>query len=282
VTKDTTWTTEIHPRTGWLDLQLSQVWAYRDLVFLFVKRDFVASYKQTILGPFWFFIQPVFSTIVYTVIFSQIAKIPTDGVPPTLFYMTGITAWNYFADCLTKTSSTFTANAAIFGKVYFPRMIVPISIVISNLVKFGVQFFLLISLILFYYLKGASIAPNIWILTTPLLLIIMAGIGLGFGILISSLTTKYRDLQYLMSFGVQLLMYASPIVYPLSMLEGKMRVIALMNPMTPIIETFKYAYLGGKEINFLYLGYSFLTMVVLLIVGLIIFHKVEKKFMDTV
>ena len=235
------WTHIIKARSGWFDLKLSEIWAYRYLIWVFVKRDFVAAYKQTILGPFWFFIQPVFSTIVYTVIFNNIAKLPTDGIPPALFYLAGITAWNYFSDCLNKTSSTFISNVAIFGKVYFPRMIVPISVVISNLIKFGVQFLLLLGLLLFYHLKGANVNPNIWVLITPLLIIIMAGMGLGFGIIISSLTTKYRDMQYMMAFGVQLLMYATPVVYPLSFLHGNLRTIALLNPMTSIIEAFKYA-----------------------------------------
>lgn len=276
------WTHIIKARTGWFDIKLSELWAYRDLIFLFVRRDFVSTYKQTLLGPFWFCVQPVFSTLVYTLIFSRVAQIPTDGIPPALFYMTGITAWNYFSDCLAKTSSTFTANAGIFGKVYFPRMTVPVSLVISNLIKFGIQFLLLLGFIAFYYLKGANVGLNSWVLLTPLLLIIMAGLGLGFGIIISSLTTKYRDFQYFMGFGVQLLMYATPIVYPLSILDGKFRIIALLNPMTSIVETFKYAYLGGSEVNILYLGYSFFIMILLLLIGILIFHKVEKTFMDTV
>ena len=276
------WNYIIHARANWFDLKLSQLWAYRDLILLFVKRDLVSIYKQTILGPFWFLIQPVFSTLVYTLIFNKVAKIPTDGIPPTLFYMAGITAWNYFSDCLNKTSSTFNANAAIFGKVYFPRLIIPLSVVISNLIKFGIQFLLLMGFIAFYYIQGADLHLNRWILFTPVLILMMGGMGLGSGIIISSLTTKYRDLQYLMAFGMQLLMYATPVVYPLSILHGKLRMIALLNPMTSIIETFKYAYLGGTEVNFLHLGYSFLIMIMLLISGLLIFNKVEKTFMDTV
>ena len=276
------WSHNIHARTGWFDLKLSQLWEYRDLIFLFVKRDFVSAYTQTILGPLWFFIQPVLSTLVFTLIFGKVAKIPTDGIPPPLFYMAGITAWNYFADCLVKTSSTFTANAAIFGKVYFPRMVVPLSIVISNLIKFGIQFSLLLVYIVYYYLKGASVHLNSWVLFTPVLIIMMAGTGLGFGIIISSLTTKYRDLQYFLAFAVQLLMYATPVVYPLSILHGKLRMLALLNPMTSIIETFKHAYLGGGEINFMHIGYSFFMMIIFLILGLAIFNKVEKTFMDTV
>ena len=265
-----------------MDIQLAELWAYRDLVFLFVKRDFVSLYKQTILGPFWYFVQPILSTLVFTLIFGKVAQIPTDGIPQPLFYMAGITAWNYFADCLNRTSSTFTANAAIFGKVYFPRMVIPLSIVISNLIKFGIQFLLLLLCMAYYFFQGANVHPSTYIFITPILVIMMAGLGLGFGILISSFTTKYRDLQYFLSFAVQLLMYATPIVYPLSVLHGKLKMLALLNPMTSIIETFKYAYLGGGEINFLYLGYSFFTMVTLMVAGLLIFHKVEKTFMDTV
>jgi lipopolysaccharide transport system permease protein len=276
------WTDVIQSQTKWFDFHLDQIWQFRDLLFLFVKRDFVAVYKQTILGPLWFFIQPIFSTIIFTVIFGTVAKIPTDGMPPTLFYMAGITAWNYFADCLNRTSTTFTANAGIFGKVYFPRMIVPISNVISSLIKFGIQFLLFLVFVAFYYFKGASFHPNRWMFFTPVLLLIMAGIGLGFGIIISSLTTKYRDLQYLMGFGVQLLMYATPIVYPLSILHGKLRIIALLNPMTPIVETFKYAFLGGGGVNLIHLGYSVFIMFLLLFLGLLIFNRIEKSFMDTV
>lgn len=276
------WTHIIRARTNWFNFELNQIWHFRDLLFLFVRRDFVAVYKQTLLGPLWFFLQPVFSTLIYTVIFGKVAKIPTDGIPSVLFYMTGITAWNYFSDCLNRTSSTFISNAGIFGKVYFPRMIVPLSNVISSLIKFGIQFLLLLVFIAFYYFKGANVHPNAWALLTPLLILIMAGMGLGIGIIISSLTTKYRDLQNFMGFGVQLLMYATPVVYPLSMLHGKLRTIALLNPMTPIVETFKYAFLGGGELNFMQLGYSALVMILLLFIGLLLFNKIEKSFMDTV
>jgi len=276
------WTDVIRARTNWFDFHLDQIWKFRDLLFLFVRRDFVAVYKQMLLGPLWFVLQPVFSTLIYTVIFGKVAKIPTDGIPPVLFYMTGITAWNYFSDCLNRTSSTFTSNAGIFGKVYFPRMIVPLSNVISSLIKFAIQFLLLLAFIAFYYFKGANVHPNAWVLLTPLLIVIMAGMGLGVGIIVSSLTTKYRDLQNFMGFGVQLLMYATPIVYPLSMLKGNYRLIALLNPMTTIVETFKYAFLGGGELNFMLLGYSVLIMFLLLFIGLLLFNKIEKSFMDTV
>jgi len=276
------WTDVIEAKSGWFNFHLEQIWKFRDLLFLFVRRDFIAGYKQTLLGPLWFFIQPIFSTLIFTVIFGHIAKIPTDGIPPLLFYMTGITAWNYFSDCISRTSSTFTANAGIFGKVYFPRMIVPLSNVISSLIKFGIQFLLLLAFIAYYLFKGANVHPNAWVFFTPVLLLIMAGLGLGFGIIISSLTTKYKDLQFFMGFGVQLLMYATPIVYPLSMVQGKLRIIAMLNPMTPIIETFKNAFLGGGEVNLMHLGYSALVMLFLLFFGLLLFNKIEKSFMDTV
>jgi len=279
------WDLIINPKSGWWDLKLMDIWRYRDLLLLFVRRDFVSVYKQTILGPLWFFIQPILTTIIFTIIFGRVAKIPTDGLPQVLFYMTGIVGWNYFADCLNNTSATFTKNASIFGKVYFPRMIVPLSIVISNLIKFGVQFALLLGFLFFYWAKGANVNPNIYIFLTPLLLLMMAGLGLGFGIIISSLTTKYRDLQLLVGFGVQLLMYVTPVVYPLSFLSQnypQYRWIILANPMTSIIETFKYAYLGAGTFDPLHLAYSACFMLFSLFVGLLIFHRVEKTFMDTV
>lgn len=276
------WTLIIKPKTKWWDLNLPALWKSRDLLWMFVWRDFVSLYKQTILGPLWFFIQPVLSTIVFTVIFGRIAKIPTDGLPQALFYMCGIVGWNYFSDCLTKTSSTFTANAGIFGKVYFPRLVVPLSIIISNLAKFAVQFFLFLGFLIFYFARGAQLNPNIYILLTPILLLIMAGLGLGMGIIISSLTTKYRDLQQLVGFGTQLLMYLTPVVYPLSFISGKLKWLFLANPMTSIIETFKFAYLGVGEFNGMNLVYSAGFMLVILLTGILIFNKVEKSFMDTV
>ncbi len=269
------WDLVIQPKSSWWDIQLYDIWRYRDLLLLFVRRDFVSEFKQTILGPLWFFIQPILTALMFTVIFGKVAKIPTDDIPPVLFYLSGTVAWNYFADCLNKTSSTFKTHANIFGKVYFPRVIVPLSIVLSNLLKFGVQFLLFLSFFFYYLLSGANVQPNIYILLTPILLLMMAGLGLGFGMIISSLTTKYRDLQFLVTFGVQLLMYATPVVYPLSFL-------ILANPMTSIIEAFKYAYLGGGSLNFSHLLYSGVVTTVVLIFGFMIFHKVEKNFMDTV
>jgi lipopolysaccharide transport system permease protein len=249
---------------------------------MFVWRDFVSQYKQTLLGPLWFIIQPVLSTIVFTVIFGRIAKIPTDGLPQPLFYLCGITCWSYFADCFNKTSNTFIANAGIFGKVYFPRMVVPLSIVISNITKFLIQFLLFTGFLIFYYYRGAQVHPNSYILFTPALLLIMAGLGLGFGIIISSLTTKYRDLQNLVGFGVQLLMYLAPVIYPLSFISGKFRWLFLANPMTPVIETFRFAFLGTGEFNLMHLAYSGIFMLAVLFIGILIFNKVEKSFMDTV
>lgn len=275
----------ILPKSPLLKLNLKEVLKYKDLLFLFVKRDFIAVYKQTILGPLWFFIQPILTTIIFTIIFGKLAGIPTDGMPQILFYMCGITCWNYFAECLTKTSNTFIVNAPIFGKVYFPRLIIPISVVASNLMKFGIQFFLFIIILLYYIFSDNLVKPNIYILLLPFLIILMASLGLGLGIIISSLTTKYRDLQFLVVFGVQLLMYASPVVYPLSLAKeqlGKYSWIVFANPMSSIIETMKYAFTGKGILDFHGLVYSLIFSILILIFGVIIFNKVEKTFMDTV
>ena len=242
-------------------------------------------YKQTVLGPLWFVIQPVFTTIVFTVVFGQLASIPTDGLPQALFYMCGITCWNYFAECVTKTSNTFVTNSAIFGKVYFPRLILPLSIIITNLLKFGIQFSMFIGILFYYLYNGSNISPNIYVFTLPLLLFIMATLGLSFGLIISSLTTKYRDFQFLISFGIQLFMYASPVVYPLSLAKEKLGTyswIATANPMTSIIETMKFAFLGEGTFSWYNLTYSLIFSLVLLFLGIIVFNKVEKTFMDTV
>jgi len=276
------WDLIIVPKAGWWDLKLKETWRYRDLLLMFVKRDFVAEYKQTILGPLWFLIQPVIATLIFTIIFGKVAKISTDGLPQVLFYMSGIVGWGYFADCLTKTSATFTANAQIFGKVFFPRIIVPLSIVTSNLLKFSIQFLLFLSFLLFYLFNGAAINPNSYMLLTPLLIIIMAGLGLGLGMIISSLTTKYRDLRFLVGFGVQLLMYATPVVYPLSVIPDKYRWLVLANPMTSVIESFKFAYLGAGTFDVIHLSYSAGFMIAVVLLGMLIFNRVEKNFMDTV
>jgi lipopolysaccharide transport system permease protein len=279
------WDLVLEPNTNWYSLRLKQLLRFKDLLLLFVRRDFVAVYKQTILGPIWFFIQPIITAITFAIIFGTLANISTEGIPPLLFYMCGITLWNYFSDTLTKTSETFTANANIFGKVYFPRMIVPISIVLSNMVKFGIQFLLFIFVWLYYIFTSDVIQPNLTILLFPLLILLMGFLGLGFGIIITSMTTKYRDLKFLISFGIQLLMYASPIVFPLSLVSEKYphyKLLVLANPITSIIETFKYSFLGVGEFNWIYLVYSIAFTVVLFFVGIIVFNKVERSFMDTV
>ncbi len=273
---------EILPSRSLFSIDLREIIRYRDLLFMFVRRDFVATYKQTILGPIWFFIQPIISSLVFYIVFNRFGKIPTDGVPPYLFYLAGLTAWNYFSTCLTSTSNVFVGNAGVFGKVYFPRLITPLSIIISNLIKFGIQFLLFLSFYIFYLFKGAYFSPNIYILLLPILILIMAGLGLGLGLAISALTTKYRDLTYLLAFGVQLLMYATPVIYPLSQIPEKFRFYMMLNPMTGIIETFKTSFFNTSSIDWSMLGYSFGFMIIMLFVGVLIFNKTEKNFMDTV
>jgi lipopolysaccharide transport system permease protein len=249
---------------------------------LFVRRDFVSVYKQTILGPLWYIIQPILTAITYSIIFGKIANIPTGELPKLVFYLSGVTIWNYFAECLNKTSNTFISNASVFGKVYFPRLTVPISIILSNLITFLIQLLLFIIILCFYYFKTNSIHPNVYVFLLPFLLIIMAGIGLGLGIIISSITTKYRDLRFLVSFGIQLLMFVTPIIYPLSLLTGRKKIIVLLNPLSSVIETFRYAFTGSGELHWYFLLYSFVFMLVVLAIGVIMFNKVEKSFMDTV
>lgn len=279
---EASWDTIIIPKKSLLDLQLSEVWKYRDLLRMFVKRDFVTYYKQTILGPLWFFIQPIFTTFTYMLVFSQIAKISTDGVPPIVFYMSGVTAWNYFSECFNKTSTVFKDNQGIFGKVHFPRLITPLSIIISNLVKFGIQLSLFVAILLYYYWADTTIQPN-WALTLiPILVLMMAALGLGTGMLITSMTTKYRDLVFLLQFGIQLLMYATPVIYPLSSIPENYKWIILANPMSGIIETFRYAFLGSGEFNVALLGYDAAITVIILLLGTLVFNKTEKTFMDTV
>jgi lipopolysaccharide transport system permease protein len=277
------WDLVIKPKNKWYQLDLMAIWHYRDLLFLLVRRDFVSVYKQTILGPLWLFIQPVITTLTFTIIFGNIAHISTDGMPPMLFYLAGITLWTYFSDCLNKTSNTFVANASVFGKVYFPRLVMPLSVLVSNLVKLGIQMLLFIITWGYFLIKGAAFQPHYaYLLFVPLLILLMAGLGLGFGILISSLTTKYRDLTFLVGFGVQLMMYASPIVYPLSTVPEKYKTILLLNPITSIIEGFKFIFLGTGQWNWMFLLYSTIVMIVLLLISLLVFKKVEKTFMDTV
>ena len=276
------WTTIIKPKTGWFDINLKELVHYKDLIAMFVKRDFKTMYKKTILGPLWIIINPLLTTLMFTVVFGNIANIPTDGMPQIVFYMLGTTVWTYFSSCLTKTSSTFTGNAAIFGKVYFPRLVTPISTVISGLINFGVQFLMFLGFMAYFMIKGSPIEPNLWILITPLLLVQLAALALGFGIIISSMTTKYRDLAVLVTFGVQLWMYATPVVYPASQIGGKLKTLMMLNPVSPIVESFRYAFLGSGSIPWNYLGISVVTTLVVLFAGVVLFSRVEKTFMDTV
>jgi lipopolysaccharide transport system permease protein len=281
--KEESWDLVIKPKSSLIDLRLGELWKYRDLLLLFVKRDFVAVYKQTILGPLWFFIQPILTTAMFALVFGYFGGLKTDGIPAPLFYLTGLTLWNYFSECLTKTSETFIKNQTIFGKVFFPRLIVPLSITLSSLLKFGIQFILFAFVWSYYYFIAGNdqILPNLTIIIVPILVFMMAGLSLGFGIIFSSITTKYKDMNFLLAFGVQLLMYASSVVIPISMM-GKYAWIFKLNPMVNIIEAFKYAFLGAGEFSWFWLGYSFVFMLILLFLGTIIFNRVEKSFMDTV
>lgn len=276
------WTMVIRPQRAWWDLRLGDLWRYRDLIRLLVWRDFVAAYKQTVLGPLWYLIGPVVSTTVMTVIFNRIAQLATDGVPPFLFYMAGNTIWTYFSTCLSSTSNTFVSNANIFGKVYFPRLAIPIAVVISNLVSFGLRLVVFVLFTLYFWYAGSNFQPNLWVLALPVLLIILAGLGLGFGIIVSSLTTKYRDLHQLLSYGLTLLMYASPVIYPLSTVPANWRWLLLVNPVTPVIEVFRLGFFGASSIDPLYLLYSIGFMLLVLLIGALLFNHVENSFMDTV
>ena len=278
------WTTVIKPKDSLLNVDLREIWRYRDLMMLFVKRNIITQYKQTVLGPLWFLIQPLMTTVMYMVVFGGIAKISTDGMPQPLFYLAGICFWQYFSDCLTKTSNTFVNNAGIFGKVYFPRLVTPLSDVISNLVRFGIQFALFLCVYAYYLIfSDAPIHPNLYMLLFPVLVMMLAGLALGFGILFSSMTTKYRDLQLLLSFFVSLWMYATPVIYPLSTITNeKILLVMKLNPLTGVIEFFKYGFLGVGCHDWWMLGYSFGFMVVLLAIGIIVFNKVQRSFMDTV
>jgi homopolymeric O-antigen transport system permease protein len=276
------WDMVISPQRNLFDLRLRELWHSRDLIMLFVRRDFVSVYKQTILGPLWYLIQPLLTTIVFTVVFGNIAKLPTDGLPSFLFYMSGTLIFAYFSSSLTKTSETFVAHANLFGKVYFPRLSVPVSILISNLIAFVIQFGFFLVFMGYFFLRGTPLHPNWWILFTPVLLLMMAGLGLGFGIIVSSLTTKYRDLRFLVQFGVQLLQYVTPVIYPLSAMSPKYQALIRLNPLTSVVEAFRYAYLGSGSINLLQLGYSFAIMLIAIVIGAVIFNRVEATFMDTV
>ena len=278
------WTTEIRPKEKLLSVDFKEIWRYRDLMMLFVKRNIITQYKQTVLGPLWYIIQPMMTTVMYMVVFGGIAKISTDGLPQPLFYLAGISFWQYFADCLNKTSNTFVSNSAIFGKVYFPRLVTPLSDVISNLVRFSIQFALFLIVYAYYALfTEVQIHTNWYALMLPILVAMLAGLALGFGILFSSMTTKYRDLQLLLGFFVSLWMYATPVIYPLSTIKNEtLRLVMQLNPLTGIVEFFKYGMLGVGNHEWWMLGYSFAFMVVLLGVGIVVFNKVQKSFMDTV
>ncbi len=276
------WDLIIEPKSNYFHLGIDKVWKYRDLLILLVRRDFVSFYKQTILGPLWFLIQPLFTTLTFTFIFGQLAGISTDGLPQPLFYMVGITFWNYFSESLNKTSTVFRDNASIFGKVYFPRLIMPLSVVISNLVKFGIQTILLIILMLYYLYKGAQFAPTMYILLLPFIIILMASLGLGLGMIITAMTNKYRDLAFLVVFGVQLFMYATPVIYPLSTVSSNYKWIITLNPMTQIIEISRLALLGKGEFSMQTFTYTIVITGLILLLGTIIFNKVEKTFIDKV
>ncbi len=283
-TTEEQWTTVIKPKDKLLSVDFKEIWHYRDLMMLFVKRNIITQYKQTILGPLWYLIQPLMTTVMYMVVFGGIAKISTDEIPQPLFYLAGISFWQYFSDCLTKTSNTFVNNAGIFGKVYFPRLITPLSDVISNLVRFGIQFGLFLVVYLYYVLfTDVTIHTNWYVCLLPLLIVMLAGLALGFGVLFSSMTTKYRDLQLLLSFFVSLWMYATPVIYPLSTITNpKLQLVMQLNPLTGIVEFFKYGMLGKGCHEWWMLGYSFGFMVVLLALGIVVFNKVQRSFMDTV
>lgn len=278
------WTTEIHPKNRLLAIDFKELWAYRDLCVLFIKRNIITQYKQTVLGPLWYIVQPMLTTVMYMVVFGGIAKISTDGLPQPLFYLAGICFWQYFADCLTKTSNTFVENAGIFGKVYFPRLVVPVANVASNLVRFVIQLGLFLVVYVYYWLfTPVQIHTNVYVLLAPVLVLMLAGLALGFGIIFSSMTTKYRDLQLLLTFCVSLWMYATPVIYPLSTItNAKLRFLISLNPLTGIVEAFKYGILGVGQFSWAMLGYSFVFMLVLLSVGIVVFNKVQRSFMDTV
>ncbi|RZK28620.1 MAG: ABC transporter permease [Hymenobacter sp.] len=276
------WTETVEARTSLLDLRLGDVWHYRDLVMMFVRRDFVSNYKQTILGPLWFLIQPLLTTFTYYIIFGNVAKLSTDGMPGMVFYMAGTTVWGYFSQSLTSVATVFTTNAQIFGKVYFPRLTMPLSIVISNLVRFSIQFVMFLGIWAYFLVTTNILHPNWLMVLTPVLIIIMGLLSLGLGIIFSAMTTKYRDLAMLLTFGVQLLMYAVPVIYPLSSVPAKYKWAILANPMTAVLETFRYAFLGSGTFSWAQLGYSACATLAILALGTIMFNKVEKSFTDTV
>jgi lipopolysaccharide transport system permease protein len=276
------WTLIIRPKTGWFDLHLAEIWRYRDLIMMYVRRDFVSKYEQTILGPLWFIIQPILTTVTFTLVFGNVAKLSTDGLPKVLFYLSGVTAWTYFSECMTLTSNTFVSHSHTFSKVYFPRLVVPLSFVISNLLRFGIQLGIFLVFYGYFLINRAPIHPT-WALTLlPFLVLLMAALALGGGIIVSALTTRYRDLRNLIQFGMQLLMYTTPVIIPFSRLPAKYQWIMLSNPMTPIIETFRYAFLGTGSFRWGYLALSTVVSGVILFLGIVLFSHVEKQASDTV
>lgn len=276
------WKTIIKPRTGWRDINLKEIWDYRNLVWLFVVRYFATMYKQTILGPLWILITPLITTCISTFVFGRIAKIPSDGVPYFIFYMCGHTVWEYFATCLTQTSNTFVTNANLFGKVYFPRLVVPTSVACTSLINFSIQMLQFVVFLLYFKFKGADLHPNVFICLLPILILQMALLGIGCGIIISSMTTKYRDLSLLVTFGVSMWMYVTPIIYSASTLSSGLRLLCMLNPIAPCIEIIRYAFLGTGSIPWNFWGISWVITFSILTFGVIIFSKVEKTFMDTV
>lgn len=283
--KSEKWLFEITPKSGLLDLKLKEVWRYRDLLTLFVKRDVITLYKQTILGPLWYVIQPLFTSVIFTIIFNKVAGIATGGIPPFLFNLAGITIWNYFKECLTATSDTFKKNEAIFGKVYFPRIIMPLSIVISNLLKFGIQLAIFVVFYIYYVLKGSVVAPNGYIFLYPLIILCMGLLGLGLGMIISSMVTKYRDLTFLVSFGVQLLMYMSAVMYPIAIIKENLADyswVVTYNPLAYLIESSRLLLLDFGEVNMAGLAYTAVISIAVLFLGIIVFNRTEKTFIDTI
>nr|WP_315233515.1 ABC transporter permease [uncultured Flavobacterium sp.] len=276
------WTEEIKSQDSLFSINFKELWHYRDLLLMLVKKEYVTFYKQTILGPVWFFVQPILTTLIYVLLFGQIAKLSTDGAPQLAFYLAGITIWNYFSESLTKTSTVFRDNAAVMGKVYFPRLIMPLSIIVSGLMKFAIQFALFVVVVLYFTFIEESIHPNVWVLMTPFLLLLMAAFSLGLGMIFSSLTTKYKDLVFLLTFGIQLFMYATPVVYSVSSIPEKYQWVINANPLTGIFECFRFGYLGSGSFDPSSLLISTIVTVIILIIGTVIFNKVEKSFMDTV
>ncbi len=279
--KNGEWTEIIIPRDNLFKINFEEVWRYKDLLFMLVKRDFVTYFKQTILGPIWFFVSPIMTTIIYVIVFGNIAKISTDGVPQVAFYLCGITLWNYCSSCLNETAVVFSKNSAMLGKVYFPRLIMPLSIVVSKLMQFGIQFALFLVFVIYYWIKG-EVHPNAWILISPFLVVLLAAFSLGVGMIFSSMTVKYRDMVQLLTFGVQLLMYATPVIYPASAIPQKYQVFIKANPLTPIFEAFRYGYLGAGEFTIGSLAYSTIVIAILLLLGIVVYNRVEKSFMDSI